>query len=79
MTLHKERCECCASAQRTIDKLRADVANLRAALEKLEWSGASGFEECSWCGEYKDEGHSADCIIAKALHTEGISAAHAMS
>lgn len=54
-----------------IDALRSSISIKDMALAKLEWSGSPGFEECSWCGEYKIDGHKPDCLLSQALHTEG--------
>ena len=55
-----------------IEQLRAEVAQLRAALDAVEWVDDSDVDEnvwftCPWCKNDEEDGHKPDCQRQKAL------------
>jgi hypothetical protein len=62
-------------SDREKDMLRAQLAECRALLKELEWSGLDGWvppnPSCPVCPGQKDEmGHEPGCRLAKALGEE---------
>ena len=46
------------------------IANLRNALDCVEWKGPEvdrGIESCPWCTHRKHAGHARDCVVGLAL------------
>jgi len=50
-----------------IERLEAEAAAMRAALETAEW-GPQGY--CCFCGNHRDDGHRADCSRQLALASD---------
>jgi len=62
-----------------VEKLAQTALAYRAMLERLEWSGLSGYGTdkpiwyCVVCGRRKEKGHAADCELAALLkESEGL-------
>jgi len=68
---HKAYYEC-------INQLEDEIANLRQALEAVEWvqftssygNYSTMMEICLWCGRHKEYGHTPDCQRQLALGGE---------
>ena len=56
------------------ERLRAEIARLRGALEAVEWVQEvdSGESFCPWCDNNKLVGHHADCQRQAALDAAGV-------
>jgi hypothetical protein len=60
--------EIALEADRTIEELREENEQLRAALEKVEWQPSGAHFICLWCGGLKRyAGHKPDCARQAAL------------
>jgi hypothetical protein len=58
-------------AREDVPVLLAEVERLRAALLAVEWAGGDigdrDWDLCPWCGNYRPDGHRADCQRQLAL------------
>jgi hypothetical protein len=54
--------------QRSTEAAEREAAELRAALEAVEWIGSVGTPRCPWCHRMYAEGHAIDCQRQKLLN-----------
>lgn len=64
----------CAETKQAARRIVAEVARLREALNRVEWTAppfpAVCMPFCPWCGTTEEEGHRFDCMRQAALEPQ---------
>lgn len=50
-----------------VRKLIAELEAARAVLREVEWTDSDDVDMCPACRASRDEGHAADCALARAI------------